>query len=33
MPTRNRADLIGEALESVVSQADDRVEIVIIDGA
>lgn len=33
MPTRNRAGFIGTALESVISQADDSVEIVIVDGA
>jgi abequosyltransferase len=33
MPTRNRAGFIGAALDSVISQADDRVEIVIVDGA
>lgn len=33
MPTRNRAGFIGQALESVISQADENVEIVIIDGA
>ncbi|MCX5709297.1 MAG: glycosyltransferase family 2 protein [Candidatus Omnitrophica bacterium] len=33
IPTRNRADFIGTALDSVISQADDRVEIVIVDGA
>lgn len=33
MPTRNRARFIGEALESVISQAGDNVEIVIVDGA
>jgi len=33
MPTRNRAAFIGEALESVISQADDSVEIVVVDGA
>jgi abequosyltransferase len=33
MPTRNRAGFIGQALESVISQADESVEIVIIDGA
>lgn len=33
MPTHNRARFIGEALESVISQANDNVEIVIVDGA
>lgn len=33
MPTHNRAGFIGEALESVLRQADDRVEIVVVDGA
>jgi|GEM_PF-506272 len=33
MPTRNRASFIGDALESIVLQADDAVEIVIVDGA
>lgn len=33
MPTRNRANFIGEALESIISQANDTIEIVIIDGA
>jgi len=33
MPTRNRADFIGDALESVISQADASVEIVVVDGA
>lgn len=33
MPTRNRANFIGEALESIISQADDTVEIVVVDGA
>lgn len=31
--TRNRANYIGETLESIISQAEDRVEIVILDGA
>lgn len=33
MPTRNRAGFISEALESVISQADDSIEIVVVDGA
>lgn len=33
MPTRNRAGFIGQALESIISQADDSIEIVIVDGA
>jgi len=33
IPTRNRAGFIGQALESIISQADDSVEIVIVDGA
>lgn len=33
MPTRNRAGFIGETLESVISQSDDSVEIVVVDGA
>lgn len=33
MPTRNRANFIGTAIESIISQADDSVEIVIVDGA
>ena len=33
MPTRNRANFIGDALESILSQADDNIEIVIVDGA
>jgi abequosyltransferase len=33
MPTRNRANFIGEALESIISQSSDNVEIVIVDGA
>lgn len=33
MPTRNRAGFIGQAIESVISQADDSIEIVIVDGA
>ncbi|MFH1440794.1 MAG: glycosyltransferase [Candidatus Omnitrophota bacterium] len=32
MPTRNRAGFIGQALESIISQAGDSVEIVIVDG-
>ncbi|MFA5393574.1 MAG: glycosyltransferase family 2 protein [Candidatus Ratteibacteria bacterium] len=31
--TRNRANLIGESLESIISQADDNIEIVVVDGA
>ena len=31
--TRNRADLIGETLASIISQAGDNIEIVIVDGA
>ncbi|MBP7087944.1 MAG: glycosyltransferase family 2 protein [Candidatus Omnitrophica bacterium] len=33
MPTFNRASFIGQALESVISQADNNIEIVIVDGA
>ena len=33
IPTRNRANFIGEALESIIAQSDDRVEIMIVDGA
>ncbi|MCX5694877.1 MAG: glycosyltransferase family 2 protein [Candidatus Omnitrophica bacterium] len=33
IPTRNRANFIGEALESIISQSGDNVEIVIVDGA
>lgn len=33
MPTRNRASFIGEAIESIIAQSDDRVEIMIVDGA
>jgi len=33
MPTRNRANFIGAAIESIISQADDNIEIVIVDGA
>lgn len=33
IPTYNRAKFIGETLESIVSQAGDNVEIVIVDGA
>lgn len=33
IPTRNRARFLAETLESVISQADERVEIVIVDGA
>lgn len=33
MPTHNRARFIGEAIESIISQADDNIEIVIVDGA
>jgi abequosyltransferase len=33
MPTRNRAGFIGQALDSILAQADDRIEIVIVDGA
>lgn len=33
IPTLNRAALIGETLESIISQATDEVEIVIVDGA
>ena len=32
MPTYNRADFIGATLESIISQASDEVEIVILDG-
>lgn len=31
--TRNRAGFIGETLQSIISQADDNIEIVIVDGA
>ena len=33
MPTRNRASFIAETLENVISQSDERIEIVIVDGA
>lgn len=33
MPTHNRAEFMRETLESVISQADERVEIVVVDGA
>lgn len=33
MPTRNRAAFIGQALESIIAQADESIEIVVIDGA
>ena len=33
IPTRNRAEFISDALESVISQADKNIEIVIVDGA
>lgn len=33
IPTYNRAKFIGETLESIISQAGDNVEIVIVDGA
>lgn len=33
IPTYNRAKFIAETLESIISQADDNVEIVIVDGA
>ncbi len=33
IPTHNRARFIKETLENVISQADDAVEIVIVDGA
>jgi len=33
IPTHNRARFIGETLESVISQADETIEIVIVDGA
>ena len=33
IPTRNRASFIDETLESIISQANDNVEIVIVDGA
>jgi len=33
MPTRNRANFIGTAIESIISQADDSIEIVVVDGA
>lgn len=33
IPTRNRAGFIGDSLESIVSQANDNIEIVIVDGA
>jgi len=33
MTTRNRARFIGQTLESVISQANDNIEIVIVDGA
>lgn len=33
MPTRNRAGFIGEALDSIISQANENIEIVIVDGA
>jgi abequosyltransferase len=31
--TMNRADVIAETLESIISQADERVEVVVLDGA
>lgn len=33
IPTRNRCRFIGEALESVISQATDDIEIIVVDGA
>ncbi len=33
IPTRNRANFIGQALDSIISQADNTVEIVMVDGA
>ncbi|MCP4650710.1 MAG: glycosyltransferase family 2 protein [PVC group bacterium] len=33
IPTRNRASLLAETLENIISQANDAVEIVIVDGA
>ncbi len=33
MPTLNRARFIGDSLESIISQANDSIEIVIVDGA
>ena len=33
IPTYNFADFLPQTLESIVSQADDRVQIVIVDGA
>lgn len=33
IPTFNRASFIGDALESVISQADETIEIVVVDGA
>ena len=33
IPTHNRARFIGESLKSVISQANDNVEIVVVDGA
>lgn len=33
MPTRNRASFIAETLENIVSQSDEKIEIVIVDGA
>ena len=32
MPTRNRAGFIGQSLESIISQADDSIEVIIVDG-
>ena len=33
MPTRNRARFIGVAIESVISQAEENIEIIVVDGA
>ncbi len=33
MATRNRGDFIGETLRSIVKQWDDRIEVVVVDGA
>lgn len=33
IPTHNRARFIGETIESIISQADDSIEIIIVDGA
>jgi len=33
IPTYNRADFIGECLDSILAQRDDRLELVIVDGA